>query len=495
MKRSVKFLACDLGAESGRVVVGTLSDGKIALSEAHRFANGGIRVGSALHWDVLRLFDEMNVGLRRSCVEHGNQIASMGVDTWGTDFGLIGPNDLLLANPFHYRDTRNHGTMQEVEKIISREDIYDQTGIQFMQVNTLYQLYSIFAKDRWMLDNASAMLMIPDLFNYWFTGEKVCEFTNATTTQFYNSLSGGWAVGILERLGIPTHFLLPVVSPGMRLGSLSNQVADELGIHPLQLIVPATHDTACAVAAVPAACADYLYISSGTWSLVGFESYQPAITSKAFDLNITSEGGVSGTFRVLKNVMGLWLVQACRRIWVERGKDYTYAQLTKLAAAAEPFTSLIDPDALVFLTPGDMPLRVQEFCKSTGQPIPDSDGAVVRAILDSLALKYRLTMGELAGLRGRGFDVVHIVGGGSQNSLLCRLTANATGKPVIAGPAEATAIGNILVQAMALGYAASLADIREIVRASFPPAIYEPESDDSVEDAYGRFLGLINRPN
>jgi rhamnulokinase len=493
--KSVKFLACDLGAESGRVVVGTLSGGKMALSEVHRFATGGVQVGSALHWDVLRLFDEMKAGLRRACAEHGNQIASMGIDTWGTDFGLIGPNDLLLANPFHYRDTRNHGMLQEVEKIISREDIYDRTGIQFMQVNTLCQLYSIFVKDRWMLEKASAMLMMPDLFNFWFTGEKVCEFTNATTTQFYNPHSGGWAVDILERLGISTHFLLPVVSPGMRLGSLSNQVADELGIHPIQVIVPATHDTACAVAAVPAACADYLYISSGTWSLIGFESNQPVITSKAFGLNVTNEGGVSGTFRVLKNVMGLWLVQACRKTWAERGKNYTYAQLTEMAAAAEPFTSLIDPDAPVFLTPGDMPSRVREFCRGTGQPIPVDDGAVVRAILDSLAMKYRLTMEHLVELRGHGFDVVHIVGGGSRNGLLCRLTANATGKPVIAGPTEATAIGNILVQAMALGYATSLVELREIVRTSFPPTIYEPKSDDSIEDAYDRFLGLIDRTN
>ena len=491
MKRSVKFLAYDLGAESGRAVVGALQDGKIALSEAHRFRNGGVRAGRAFHWDVLRLFDEMKAGLRRACAEHGGEIASVGIDTWGTDFGLVGPNDVLLANPFHYRDSRNDGMLEAVEKIVPREDIYNRTGIQFMQVNTLYQLYSISTNDRWMLDNASGMLMMPDLFNFWFTGEKVCEFTNATTTQFYDPRSGSWALDILERLGISTRLLRPVIPAGTALGGLSKQIADELQVQPIQFVAPATHDTASAVAAVPATCPDYLYISSGTWSLVGFESDRPVITPRAFELNVTNEGGVADTFRVLKNVMGLWLIQECRRTWAENGKDYTYAQLTEMASRSEPFRSLIDPDAQDFLSPGDMPSRVREFCRQTRQSVPDDDAAVVRAILESLALRYRAVMDDLAALRGRAFDVIHIVGGGSRNSALCQLAANCTGKPVVAGPAEATAIGNLLVQAMALGHVASLGELREIVRVSFPPITYEPQCDGRIDEAYGRFTMLV----
>lgn len=492
MKRSVKFLAYDLGAESGRAVVGALSNGRIALSEIHRFRNGGVYAGGALHWDVLRLFDEMKVGLGRACAEHGSDIAAAGIDTWGTDFGLIGPNDLLLANPFHYRDTRNNGMPGQVEKIIPREDIYSRTGIQFMQVNTIYQLYSILANDKWMLDNASAMLMMPDLFNFWFTGEKVCEFTNATTTQFYDPRLGDWAVDILERLGIPTRILRPVVPPGTSLGAVKTRIGDELGARGVEFIAPATHDTACAVAAVPTISKNYAYISSGTWSLVGVESDGPVITPKAFEFNLTNEGGVSNTFRVLKNVMGLWLVQECRRTWAEQGKDYSYTHLTEMAGAAEPFKSLIDPDAAMFLAPGDMPSRVREFCNRTNQPIPDDEGSVVRTILDSLALKYRWVINNLEELCGRELGVIHIVGGGSRNGLLCQLTANVTNKPVIAGPEEATAIGNILVQAMALGYIASIEELRDIVRASFPPTYYQPKNDGEVEVAYGRFTTLID---
>ena len=491
MAGELKFLAFDLGAESGRAVMGLLNHSKLRLAEVHRFTNGGVSVGDSLHWDVLRLFDEMKQGLRLAAQAHGGDIAGMGIDTWGVDFGLLGPNDVLLENPHCYRDSRADGMMEEAVKIVSRAELYEQTGIQLMPFNTIYQLLAVSRGNHWLLDAARTMLMMPDLFNFWFTGVKAGEFTEVTTSQCYNPRTGDWARSLMETLDIPTHFLPDIVPPGTVLGKVRASVCEETGALAIPLIAPATHDTGSAVAAVPAKGKGHAYISSGTWSLMGVESPEPIINETTRQLNFTNEGGVAGTFRVLRNIMGLWLVQECRRTWAREGTEYTYSELTDMAAAAEPFRSIVEPDDISFLKPGDMPARIREFCKRTSQPTPEDEGSVVRTALDSLALQYRWVLECLDMLMGRKLEPIHIVGGGTQNRLLCQLTANVTGRPVVAGPVEATAIGNVLVQALGLGHVGSLDEAREIVRKSFDVVTYDPEPDGRADDAYGRFKELV----
>lgn len=489
MASELKFLAFDLGAESGRAVMGLLDGENLRLAEVHRFANSPVAIGESLHWDVLRLFTEMKQGLRLAVQAHSD-IAGMGVDTWGVDFGLLGPGDILLENPYCYRDPRTDGMIEEAEKIVPRAEIYEHTGIQLMQFNTLFQLLAVCRSSRWMLDTARTLLMMPDLFNFWFTGVKASEFTEATTSQCYNPRTRDWARSLMERFDVPTHFLPEIVQPGAVLGKLRSPIADETGATAIPFIAPATHDTGSAVAAVPAMGDSHVYISSGTWSLMGIESKEPLINETTRELNFTNEGGVAGTFRVLKNIMGLWLVQECRRTWASAGTEYTYAELTDMAAAAEPFRSLVDPDDSAFLKHGDMPARIREYCRRTGQAVPEDEGAVVRTALDSLALKYRWVLERLEELVGRRLEPLHIVGGGTQNQLLCQLAADVTGRTVIAGPVEATAIGNVLVQALALGHIGSLEQGREIIRRSFDVITYEPRADSRAEDACGRFKAL-----
>ncbi|HUV03840.1 MAG TPA: rhamnulokinase family protein [Armatimonadota bacterium] len=491
MASEQKFLAFDLGAESGRAVMGLLGGGKLRLADVHRFANGGVSIGDSMYWDVLRLFDEMKRGLRLAVEAHGKGIAGLGVDTWGVDFALLGPNDVLLENPHCYRDSRIDGMMAEAEKIVPPSEIYEQTGIQFMPINTLYHMLAITRSNRWMLETARTMLMMADLFNFFFTGEKACEFTNATTTQFYNPRAGDWARSLLERLEIPSHFLPDICQPGTVLGKVTASIAEETGAGQIPVIAPATHDTGSAVAAVPAVGRGHVYISSGTWSLMGVESKEPIVNEKALELNFTNEGGVENTFRVLRNIMGLWLVQESRRTWAQSGRDYSYSELTEMAEAAEPFRAIIDPDDPVFLKPGDMPARIREFCRQTNQPIPEDEGAVVRTALDSLALKYRWVLERLEMLMESRLEPIHIVGGGSRNRLLSQLTANVAGRQVVAGPVEATAIGNLLVQAIALGQIGSLEEAREIVRKSFDVLTYDPRPDSRIEDAYSKLEALM----
>lgn len=491
MASGLKFLAFDLGAESGRAVLGLLNDAKLSLEVIHRFPNLGVAVGDSLYWDVLRQFSEMKQGLQMAVRDFGGDLAGAGIDTWGVDFGLLGPNDVLLETPHCYRDSRIDGMMEEAERLVPRKEIYEQTGIQFMPVNTLYQMLAVSRSNRWLLEQARCMLMMPDLFNFWFTGVKANEFTEATTTQFYNPRTGTWAKSLLDKMNIPSHFLGEIVPPGTVLGKLRASIADETGSSQIPWVAPATHDTGSAVAAVPASNDCYAYISSGTWSLMGVESKQPIINDRALEYNVTNEGGVAGTFRVLRNIMGLWLVQECRRTWAGQGKDFSYAELTDMASAAEPFSSFVDPDDVSFLKPGDMPSRIREFCKRTDQPVPEDEGSVVRTALDSLALKYRWVLERLEDLMGAPLSPIHIVGGGSQNALLNQLTANATGRPVVAGPVEATAIGNILVQAIGLGHIGSIDEAREIVRKSFDVVTYEPEPDGRVEEAYSRFQAIL----
>ena len=490
MKHTLDLLAFDLGAESGRAILGRYDGDRLRLADVHRFANRPVRAPDGLHWDAERLFQEIERGLA-ICHQQYGRPASVGIDTWGIDFALLGEDGQLLGHPFHYRDRRTEGMMEEAFKRVPRRDIFERTGVQFMPMNTLYQLLSMVLAESPLLGRAATFLTMPDLFNFWLTGRAVCEFTNATTTQFYDPRALAWAKPLLGRLGIPTHFLPDVVMPGTVLGPLLPSVASKTGIAPVPVVAPACHDTGSAVAAVPADSDDFAYISSGTWSLVGVEVPEPLITDASLANNFTNEGGVGGRFRFLRNVQGLWLLQECRRAWAERGDDFSYDELAGMAEAAPPFGPLIDPDATAFLRPPDMPSAIRSFCTDTGQVPPENKGEMVRCILDSLALKYRWVLERIEEMQGRPVSVIHVVGGGSQNRLLCQFTADATGRPVVAGPVEATAVGNITVQAMALGQLSSVEDGRALVRRSFETTTYEPQERGAWDELYGRLLTIL----
>lgn len=490
MSATKKILAFDLGAESGRGLIGKFDGSKIHLEVLHRFPNGGVQTLDSLHWDVLRLYQEMVVCLRKAAAEHAD-LASIGVDTWGVDFALLGRDGALLGNPRHYRDPHTENSMAEAFALAPREEIFRRTGIQFMRFNSLYQLLALQRGGSPLLDVADTMLFIPDLFHYWFTGIKVNEYTDASTSQMLDPEGRTWARDLIRKLGIPEKILGTLVQPGTVLGPLRSQLAAQTGLPSTPVIAPATHDTAAAVAAVPAQGTRWAYISSGTWSLMGVETRHPQTDEKTLGYNFTNEGGVDGTIRLLKNVMGLWLVQECRRTWENAGVAYTYEHLMRLAEEARPFVSLVDPDHASFILPADMPRAFADFCRQTGQPEPATPGATVRCALESLALRYRWVLERLEDMVGHRLDAIHVVGGGSQNTLLCQLTADACNRPVVAGPVEATAIGNVLVQAIGLRLIGNLADAREIVKFSFDVRTFEPRHPDRWEEAYRRFLSLL----
>lgn len=486
MTATRKLLAIDLGAESGRGVLGSFDGERLALDVVHRFPNGPVRTLDTLHWDVLRLHAEILNSLRAA-----TGIESVGVDTWGVDFALLGRGGTLLGNPRHYRDPHTEGAMELAFAKVPKADIYRRTGLQFMRINSLYQLLALQRDRSPLLDVAESILFIPDLFHYFLTGTIANEYTDASTSQLLDPHTRGWATDLIEAFNLPAKMFGPIVQPGTGLGPLRPTIAAETGVGPVPVIAPATHDTGSAVAAVPARGESWAFISSGTWSLLGTELPQPLVTDAALAANFTNEGGVAGTTRLLKNIMGLWLVQECRRCWEKTGAKYGYDELVKLAEAARPFASLVDPDDPAFLLPANMPEAVCEFCRKSGQPAPVDAGAVVRCCLESLALKYRWVLEKLEGLIGRRLDVIHVVGGGSQNALLCQWTADATGRPVLAGPVEATALGNLLVQLLGLGLIGSLADGREVVRRSVAVTTYEPRDAGRWDEQYERFAKLV----
>jgi rhamnulokinase len=489
------LLAFDLGAESGRGILGSFDGERLELTELRRFPNGPVRLFQSLYWDPLRLFSELLETLRCYADGYGGQLDAIGIDAWGVDFALLGPGDILLENPRHYRDSRTEGMLERAFEIVPREEIFQRTGIQFMRLNTLYQLLAMREAESPLLDLAQHLLLVPDLFNFFLTGVKRSEFTNATTTQLFDPRLGSWSQELMERLGLPAHILPDIAGPGTVVGELLPDIATEVGLAGMPVIAPATHDTGSAVVAVPAEDDNFAYISSGTWSLMGVELAQPLISDQALAYNFTNEGGVGPSYRFLKNIMGLWLVQECRRAWRRQGRDFSYAQLSRLAEEATPFFALVDPDDETFLAPGDMAASLRAYCSRTGQEIPGSEGEVVRVALESLALKYRWVLERLEEILGRRLSVIHIVGGGIQNELLCQFTADAADRPVIAGPAEATAIGNCMVQAMGLGEVDSLAQIRSVVRLSFEPKLYRPRSDrGGWDEAYGQLQDLLNTP-
>jgi rhamnulokinase len=485
------FLAFDLGAESGRAVLGTLDGGRLSVHEVRRFANTPLALSGHIHWNVYALFDEIVTSMREAAATVGGRPDSLGVDTWGVDFGLLARDGSLLGLPFCYRDHRNAGAMEDFFKLVPRPALYEATGIQFMPFNTLFQVYAMVRDRSPLLDAAADLLFMPDLFNYLLTGKKAAEFTIATTSQMLDPRTRAWIPGLFQAMGLSKKILQDIVEPGTILGPLAEAVAAGSGLRQVPVVATAGHDTAAAVAAVPAEGVHWAYISSGTWSLVGVEELSPVISPRSLEANFTNEGGVGGTIRFLKNVTGLWLVQGCRKAWSEDG-TVSYEELARAAAEAPPFAALIDPDDPGFLNPPDMPEAVAAYCRRTGQKLPEPRAALVRSLLESLALKYRYVIDQLRLVLGHPIERLHVIGGGSRNTLLCQLTADATGLPVVAGPAEATAIGNILVQAMALGRVSSPAEMRRIIRDSFELRTYEPAGKAADwKAAYGRFRQIL----
>jgi rhamnulokinase len=492
MSQALSFLAADLGAESGRVMVGRFDGESLALSEAHRFDSRPVRLPDGLHTDALRILTEIQRGLAAAAA-HGGGIAGVGVDTWGVDFALLDADGLLLGNPYHYRDAIGGTVMESTFARVPRAEIFGATGVQLLEINTLFQLLRLQERGSAALGEARRLLMMPDLFSYWLCGRPANEYTIATTSQCLDVAGGRWATALLERLSLPAAIFGEIVPPGAVLGDLLPHVAEEAGLPSRPVIAVGGHDTALAVAAVPAAREGFAYVSSGTWSLLGAEISRPCVGEASLAANFTNEGGVGGTIRFLKNLCGLWLVQECRRHWGRHGEADSYDRLAEIAAAAPAFRSLVDVDAPDFAAPGDMPARIQAYCRRTGQPVPETKGEIVRAALDSLALKYRYVLAQMEDILQRRLDPLHVVGGGARNRLLCQLAADATGRAVVAGPVEATAAGNVLMQALALGHLGSLAEARDVVRRSFEIATYEPRRDPAVEDAYARLLGLVGR--
>lgn len=482
------YLALDLGAESGRAIVGSMADGKLSLTETHRFANRPVNLPEGLYWDVNNLWREIRNGIGISAKKF--PLDSLALDTWGVDFALLDGHGKLLGEPHHYRDARTDGMLIQAFRRMPREQIFARTGIQFMQINTLYQLLSMVINKDPQLVAAQTFLTIPDLFNYWLSGSLVCEFTNATTTQCFEPVSRSWAFPLLEALGIPPHIFPAICEPGTVLGRLLPEIAAETGTGSIPVIAPACHDTGSAVVAVPEDKNDFAWLSSGTWSIMGTEVSDPVLSEPALAYNFTNEGGVFGTWRLSKNIMGLWIVQECKREWEAQGEALTYAEITRLAAAARPFLAVIDPDAGIFLHPGKMVEKVRQTCAESGQPVPQTKGEVVRVVLESLALKYRLTLARIEELSSKRLEPVHMIGGGSQNSLLNQFTADCTGQAVVAGPVEATAIGNILMQAIALGHTGSLAEARTLVRNSFEVQEYQPTNCYGWDEAFEKLISL-----
>ena len=490
------YLAIDLGAESGRVMAGIWNGRRLRLEEVCRFPNGPVALGETIRWDVLRLWAEIQGGLALAGKAYGGRIISVGADTWGVDFVLLTKHDEIVGMPYHYRDARTNGMMDRTFKKVSRADIFAQSGLQFMELNTLYQLLAWNEHSPEILAAADTLLFMPDFLHWCLCGVKRAEFTIASTSQFVHPLRRNWSRPLFKKLGLPAHFLPKMVPPGTTLGVIRKSLADRTGLAGVKVVAPPSHDTASAVAGVPTTNtgrADWAYISSGTWSLMGVETKHAVLSQRALELNMTNEGGLDGTYRLLKNIMGLWLVQQCKRSFEAAGRKYDYARLVQMAARAKPLRSLVNLNDPRFLNPTDMPKTIQQFCRETKQPVPKTDGELARCCFESLALKYRETLVSLEELTGERIKVIHIVGGGSQNRLLNQFTADACQRQVIAGPVEATAMGNLLTQVRGSGELGSLAEMREVVRRSSDVKEFEPAAASTWNEAATRFAGLRRR--
>jgi len=490
------YLGVDLGAESGRVMAGLWDGKRVRLEELHRFPNGGIEIGGTLRWDVLRLWSEIQSGLALAAKSNRAAVRSVGVDTWGVDFVLLSKNDELLGQPYHYRDSRTNGIMQRALAKVSREKIFAATGLQFMEINTLYQLMALKNQNPDLLETADCLLMMPDFFHWCLSGKRAAEFTDATTTQFFHPTKRTWSYDLLKQFRLPADILPKIIKPGTQLGKLRQSISRRTGLGKIAVVAPASHDTGSAVAAVPTTQTEegtWAYLSSGTWSLMGLEVRQARLSADVLRFNLTNEGGVDGTYRLLKNITGLWLVQQCRRVFESKGSKYDYGQLEILANEAPALRSLVDPDDSRFHNPSDMTVAIQEFCRATDQPVPSTEGMLVRSALESLALKYQSVLDCLEHIGGKRVEVIHIVGGGSRNALLNQFTADACNRPVIAGPVEATVLGNVLLQARAGGELGSLAELRAAVRNSTEVRTFEPNPDQVTawQDARAQFARIL----
>ncbi|MFD0698703.1 rhamnulokinase [Paenibacillus sp. GCM10027628] len=497
MSKPSTVLAFDLGASSGRAIVGRLDSeaGQLTIEEIHRFPNDPVKVGDRLHWDILRLFHEIKQGiLKAKHLGYAQDVESLAIDSWAVDFGLLAASGELLGNPYHYRDHQTDGVMEQVISQIGRDKLFSKTGLQFLQFNSIYQLFALKERNPSLLAQADTLLMIPDLLRYFLTGEKHSEYTNATTTQLLNASSRQWDRELLDQLGLPAELLLPPVPSGTKVGSLTPAICEELDTASIPVIAVGEHDTASAVVAVPALEQDFAFLSCGTWSLLGTETSAPVLSEQALEWNFTNEGGVYGTNRLLKNIMGLWLIQECKRAWDKEGKSLSFADLVKLAERAKPFQCFIDPDDDAFLNPDHMPKQIQQYCRDTQQRVPQTEGEIIRCVLESLALKYRLILERTERLAGKSYTGLHIVGGGIQNELLCQFTASAIQREVWAGPVEGSALGNLVVQWITLGYIANLSEARKLIRNSFPVKTYTPTDDgEAWEEAYAIFGEMVSR--
>ena len=484
-----RVLAFDFGASSGRAIIGCFDGDKITLEEVHRFSNDPVSVGGTVYWDVLRLFYEIKQGIIKAKIAGG--FDSIGIDTWGVDFGLIDSEGKLMENPVHYRDARTVGLVDEAFKTMPKEKLYGITGIQFMELNTLFQLISLKKYRPWMLERADKMLFMPDLFGYMLTGKMCAEYSIASTSQLIDLDKKTWSKEILDAFGIKESVFAPLVQPGTVLGELSKEICEECGVDPVPVISVCGHDTQSAITSVPCEDGDFAFLSSGTWSLFGTELDKPIVNETSMNINITNEGGFDGSTGFLKNIIGLWLIQESRRQWKREGKEYSYADLEKLALAAEPFKCFIDPDAPEFVPHGNIPERVREFCRKTGQYVPETVGEIMRCIYESLAMKYRLTFEKLRECTERDYPVIHVIGGGTKDGLLCQMTANSCDRTVKAGPIEATVMGNVAVQLMSDGSVKNIGQARKIVADSSELKTFEPKDTDKWAGVYEDFLKVV----
>ncbi|MCL5279728.1 MAG: rhamnulokinase [Planctomycetes bacterium] len=487
MADNANYIAVDLGAESGRVMLGRIADGRLSLEQIHRFANGPVQEQGTLRWDFPKLLTEIKTGIGLAAKAADGKVAGIGVDTWGVDFGLLGADGKLLENPYHYRDSRTNGMMDKAFALMPKRRVYENTGIQFMQLNSLYQLLAMRLANSEVLAKTGRLLFVADLISYFLCGKAFGEYTLASTSQMMDMKTGKWSKPIFDELSLPIKIMPKVIRPGAVVANLTSSVAKETGCGKIPVIAVGSHDTASAVLGVPASGDRWAYLSSGTWSLMGVELPSAIVNDKTFQYEFTNEGGVENTIRLLKNIMGLWLVQECKRQWQREGQDLSYGELAQMATQAKPFFGYINCDNSDFLAPGDMPARINKCLSDTGQQTTQDKGQMVRLVLESLALKYRRVLSAIEDVTGSTVDVLHIVGGGIQNELLCQFTADATGKKVITGPIEATASGNILMQAKATGQVKSIAEAREVIRNSFEMKEYRPQNVTQWEKQYGKF--------
>ena len=481
-----RVLAFDFGASSGRAIIGKFENGKIELEEVHRFSNDPVSVGGTTYWDVLRLFHEIKQGIIKA--KQAGGFDSIGIDTWGVDFGLIDEFGCLLENPIHYRDTRTVGMIEEAEKYISKREMYDITGIQFMELNTVFQLLALKKERPHMLERTDKMLFMPDLFAYMLTGEKNTEYSIATTSQMIDLKTNSWSEKLLDNLGIKKDIFAPIVKSGTKVGYLRKEICEECGVESVPVIAVCEHDTQSAISAVPCPEGEFAFISSGTWSLFGTELDKPVVNDTTYEINVTNEGGYDFSTGFLKNIIGLWLIQESRRQWAREGENYSYADLEKLALAAEPFKCFIDPDAPEFVPHGNLPERVREYCRKTNQYVPETVGEIMRCIYESLAMKYRETFDKIKECTGKDYPVIHVIGGGTKDTLLCQLTANSCGCEVKAGPIEATVLGNLAVQLISHGEIKDIKEAREIIASSENVVTYIPEEKDLWSENFEKYL-------